>query len=221
MTDTMVRRFVRAAGVMVATAGLGLGGLTTFAQPAMAHCYVNTGDCYGHCEVNTGDCYGHCAVNTGYCGPNGGCLVNTGNCYSAYSYASDLCTMASTTDPTVEGSVQTGTLSGAYTDVDNPTGSVSLKCTLQIWSPSHSGADAVSATGSGTGTAILPPTQISYVAPEGSDVYVCAERSVNGTTSYWDATNGAWSSSNAVDCDLAISQSTSNSVGEAVHSLLP
>lgn len=62
----MVRR---SFAVLAVAAGLG-GAFGTV--PASAHCYVNTGQCYGHC-----------AINTGYCGPGGNCYVNTGVCVTS------------------------------------------------------------------------------------------------------------------------------------------
>lgn len=50
-------------------AGLLLYAFVGLAQPASAHCPVNTGDCQegGHCDVNTGTCSGYCTVNAGTC----------------------------------------------------------------------------------------------------------------------------------------------------------
>jgi len=87
----MIQRFSRAAGVLVTSASLALGGLATFAGPTLASedldqaagtCVVNSGDCNaGICVYNSGKCGGGiCAVNTGFCGP--GCIaaVNIGTC---------------------------------------------------------------------------------------------------------------------------------------------
>lgn len=127
------------------------------------------------------------------------------------------CGLVSVTDPTGEGDVQTGEVDGGpitATSTDpnapsaDPTASMTLRCTVQVGATghTHAGPDAASASASGTGFVVLPPTQVSFVAPEGTDTWLCTEVTVNGTVSYWDDVNGTFSSSSSVGCALVISQ---------------
>ena len=120
-----------------------------------------------------------------------------------------LCDLAAVQDVTADDDTRTGVVSGGpIADPDDPTAQVALTCTVQVGpaGATHAGADAASATGSGTGAAVVVPTQVSFVAPSGSDVYVCTSAVVDGVTYYYDDANAAWSTSASVSCKLTISQ---------------
>lgn len=119
------------------------------------------------------------------------------------------CGLTSAADPTAEADIYTGELHGGpLTVTADPTASITLKCTVQVGATGqvHAGPDAASASASGTGTAVLPPTAVSYAAPPSADVYLCTEVNVNGVTYYYDEANGIWSQSSSASCVLAISQ---------------
>ena len=179
-----------------------------------AYCTVNVGTCnsWGFCTVNVGYCdtFGFCTVNVGYCGWFGFCVVNVGSCgYRSHAGRSGPCSFSAATDPTVENDATYAGLmeGGPIADETQPGATITLTCTIQVGSANstHAGANSVSCAGTGTGVAEVA-CQASYVAPEGHPVYLCAEKTVNGTTYYWDAANGAWSSSSGVICGEAIGQ---------------
>ena len=116
------------------------------------------------------------------------------------------CGLVAATD-TATG-LQVGLMNGGpFGDPSQPTAGTSLTCTIQVGSggATHAGADAVSASSSeGTGLAVLPARSVSYAAPSPGDVYLCSESSVGGTTYYWDAGAGVWSTSDLVACNRAV-----------------
>lgn len=86
--------------------------------------------------------------------------------------------------------------------------SVTLTCTLQVgWvNRAHAGADAASASASGTTVVTLPPTVVAFrLEPEWETVFVCTELTINdfhGVTHhlYWDHEAEVFSTSDAVIC---------------------
>ena len=121
-----------------------------------------------------------------------------------------ICQFFSSTDPTAEAGTQTGELSGGplvLTDsTTNLPGSGTLTCRIQVTTPNHTGSGP-SVSGHGTGVVTAGPSEISYVAADTDNVYLCGEFTDDstGTTYYWDDTNSVWSTSNTVDCGLAVS----------------
>ena len=128
------------------------------------------------------------------------------------------CGFTSVTDPTGEGDVQTGEIDGGplaagSLDPDapaaDPTADLRLICAIQVGptGATYDGVDSTSASANGTGVVVLPPTQISYVSPEGFDVYICTTLVVDGTAYNYDYATGTWTQSGSAACDPAISQS--------------
>ena len=128
---------------------------------------------------------------------------------------SDVCTLVATTDVTLP-EVRTGQLAGGpLTGVDGR-----LKCTVQVGYPTHAGSDAASAAASGTDVIVVKPHFVSYVAPPGVPVYVCAEYIQWGSPSkYWDPT-GFWSASEDTPCGHVATASSDDPVFDPVRDLV-
>jgi hypothetical protein len=126
-----------------------------------------------------------------------------------------VCQFSSTTDPTVEGDVQTGQISGGplvtvNVDSTNPTASGpqsgTLHCWVQVASDVPTSGPGVS--GHGTGVVTAGPAQISYTATVDQNVYLCSTWTddADGVTYYFDDTTSDFTTT-AVPCGLAISAS--------------
>jgi hypothetical protein len=115
-----------------------------------------------------------------------------------------LCQAVATDDPTAEPNTQTGVLSGGPLVLAGSGGlqSGTLTCRVQVNVSNHTGVGP-QVQGHGTGVVTAGPTQFSYVDVTNL-VYLCAEFTDDrdGTTYYWDDTNGAWATSPFVDCGL-------------------
>jgi hypothetical protein len=102
-----------------------------------------------------------------------------------------LCGTLGMTDPGTEGGeVITGYLGGGPIKVTDDTGaavSATLRCTIQVGGSSHADVDnGASASASGTGVVYLPPTLVSYNAPEDVPAYLCSQVTyTGGATLYW------------------------------------
>jgi hypothetical protein len=127
---------------------------------------------------------------------------------------SDVCTLVATTDVTFP-TVRTGRLGGGpLTGVDGR-----LKCTVQVGYPTHAGVDAASTAGSGTDVVVVKPAIVSYVAPAGVSVYLCAEFIPWGSpTKYWDPT-GFWSDSDRTPCGYVTSAGTNDPIFDSLRDL--
>jgi hypothetical protein len=121
-----------------------------------------------------------------------------------------ICQFSSTTDPTVEGGVQTGQISGGPLVIQDSTtllpGSGTLYCWLQVNDATH--GDPLTHPGvhnHGTGVVTAGPAQITYTATATDNVYLCASfQDDASTTYYWHDSTSTWSTSPG-DCGLAIS----------------
>ena len=114
-----------------------------------------------------------------------------------------LCGYSMMSDPTGPDGTMTGYLEGGpvFAVADDLAGnpvSVTLTCTIQTgWDLSHAGTDAVSASASGTGVAVLPPTPYRFtMADPWEPLSLCTEVILvdgHGETHhlYWDdSSNG-------------------------------
>jgi hypothetical protein len=97
-------------------------------------------------------------------------------------YAGFTCGFAATTDPTgalANSDTQTGTVFDYFysgtTGTNAGPDTVTVTCSIQINDPNPAGPDAVSASATGTGGAILPPVLVSFVAQPGDVVFACTE----------------------------------------------
>lgn len=102
-------------------------------------------------------------------------------------------------------SAHVGEIHGGPYVAGNLSASVILTCTIQVNAASHSGPNSTGASTSGTGVVVLSPTAITYFRPEAADVYLCSQLTINGTTYYWDDTNGGFTTNSGAGCALAIS----------------
>lgn len=127
---------------------------------------------------------------------------------------SDVCTLVATTDLSLPA-LHTGQLMGGpLTGVDGR-----LKCTVQVGHPTHAGLDAASTAGSGTDVIVVKPAIVSYVAPAGVPVFLCAEYIPWGSpTKYWDPT-GFWSGSVDTPCGYVTSAGTDDPIFDPVRDL--
>ena len=128
-----------------------------------------------------------------------------------------LCGFSSISNPQAEVGTQTGELDGGPLELINEeTGALetaTLTCTIQVNSAIHNGTsnDAVSASASGTGVVVLPPTVVSYQAGAADPVYLCSQITFSGgVTLYWHSSDdptveGHWSVDATSTCSLAIS----------------
>jgi hypothetical protein len=133
--------------------------------------------------------------------------------------AGQRCGHSSASDPGTEGGdVQSGEVHGGPMVVHdghgNP-GQGTMHCNTQTGGGRHSDPDnGASASASGTGVIVLPPTLISYNAPPGVPVYLCTSFTyANGQTLYWDDSNdpavsGRWTTDPNADCALTIEAGT-------------
>jgi hypothetical protein len=127
-----------------------------------------------------------------------------------------VCQFSSTTDPTVEGDVQTGQISGGplvtvNVDSTNPTASGpqsgTLHCWVQVASDVPTSGPGVS--GHGTGVVTAGPAQITYTATVDQNVYLCSTWTddADGVTYYFNDTTSDFSAT-VSPCGLAVSAST-------------
>jgi len=124
------------------------------------------------------------------------------------------CRFSSITDPTVEGDVQVGQINAGPITGGGEVGDVQITCTIQVNIATHGGGGASVSSEVTPGAAVIPPSQISYVSPEGSIVYMCTKVTVGGQAYYWNSTGGgpsvletgSWSTSSGGPCSTAISQ---------------
>lgn len=121
-----------------------------------------------------------------------------------------LCGFSSVSHPAEDG-IQVGEIDGGPLAVTDPAVmSVTLVCTIQV-SPNytHAGADAATASATGSALVVLPPTPVTYRVAEGDDVGLCSEVVVtdaSGTTRhyYQDPWSGGFSSDPDTDCSYPI-----------------
>jgi hypothetical protein len=133
------------------------------------------------------------------------------------------CSFTTATDPNPEApaNTQSGYLYGGPITQNG-----TLKCTIKAGVNTHTGTTAPgqSASLSGTGTAgvtVVAPGIVSYVSPPETDVYVCDQFTDSANvTYYWDGDNNVWTTSSAVNCELAIGAGTDDPIFDPVFDLL-
>lgn len=131
----------------------------------------------------------------------------TGLAHATHVAVGETCGFSSLTDP-LAPNVQVGsTYSGSVT-ATGLGAPVVVTCTVQVGAVNltHAGPDAAVAVAAGTQTAALPPTLISYLWPVGVRVFFCTEWTVAGTSYYYDAPAGVFSTSNTAQCASAVMQ---------------
>lgn len=88
---------------------------------------------------------------------------------------------------------------------DNPY-AITLTCTLKVgWSNDHTSPAAATASASGLGVAVLPPTLLPYDDPDGTFAAVCTEVTVtdrdgDSATFYWDVYDESFGTDPTVPC---------------------
>jgi hypothetical protein len=103
------------------------------------------------------------------------------------------CGIQSVSDPNA-GHTRVGQINGGPIAVGTgyaPGTTISITCSIHVGSANvtHAGADAATATSAAMpGVATLPPTTITYEAPEPEPVFLCTEISIGGDVWYWDDT---------------------------------
>lgn len=125
-------------------------------------------------------------------GPAGATHVASGN----------TCGFWSVTDSTAEPGVQFGQISGGPVTATNTPATVTVKCTLQVGSATHSGVDNATVAATGSQSATVPATFVNYLWDVGLPVYLCTEwtvTDVSGTATYY-YDGATFSTSSAVSC---------------------
>jgi hypothetical protein len=144
-----------------------------------------------------------------------------------------VCQFTSVSDPTVEGDVQTGQISGGplvtvNVDTANPAASGpqtgTLSCYLQVDNANPTGPIGnPGVSGTGTGVVTAGPGQVTYTATATQNVYLCSQwtDSSDGTIWYFNDTTSDFSTT-ASPCGLAVSASTPDESGplDGVFNLL-
>jgi hypothetical protein len=133
----------------------------------------------------------------------------TGAHAAAPSGPGAVCQFSSLADPTAEGDVQTGQISGGplvTVDVDTASPqSGTLHCYIQVNNdiPTGSGPGV---SGHGTGVVTAGPAQVSYTATETDNTYLCSTWTDDGdgVTYYFDDTTSDFTTT-PVPCSLATS----------------
>ncbi|HWL37814.1 MAG TPA: hypothetical protein VNQ77_16630 [Frankiaceae bacterium] len=135
------------------------------------------------------------------------------------------CGFTSVTDPRPESSYsgQLGYLHGGPV-----TQSGTLTCTIKVDVATHAApyVHGTSASATGTGVTVLPPTVAAYVLPPLSSAYLCDEfTGTDGVTWYWNGDTSQWTTDANASCSLSVSASTpdpafENPVSVVVDTLL-
>jgi hypothetical protein len=99
-----------------------------------------------------------------------------------------------------------------------------LTCTIKVNVGTHTGpyVNGASRSATGTnGTTILSPGVVSYISPGTEPVYLCDQfKDAGGTTRYWDGDADVWTTSSAVNCELAISAGTGDPILDPINDLI-
>jgi hypothetical protein len=133
------------------------------------------------------------------------------------------CSFTTATDPNPEApaNTQSGYLYGGPI-AQNGT----LKCTIKSGVATHTGTtppgQSASLSGTGTtGVTVVAPGIVSYVSPPETDVYVCDQFTDSANvTYYWDGDNNVWTTSSAVNCELAIGAGTDDPIFDPINDLI-